>query len=141
MKKRYEQVILKLDKPKNFKITAGSFDRVKLKSCYYIIQAWFQNNTEDYQKELKKRLKRVKSTIYENLDRNIFKEDFIVTHTIPEHGGLLGQEYVTFEFTFYTTDIFHESIIKSRLDKITKKIECHFQDDEHFNVSDKKHEI
>ena len=139
--RRTEQVRFKLDQPKKFKVTGGSYDRASLKSCYYVTQAWFLNNTDDYNRQLKKRLKKVKSTIYENLDRNIFKEDFIVTHTIPEHGGLLGQQYVSFEFTLFTTGAFHQSILKTRLDKITKQIEEHFEDDENFNVADKKHEI
>jgi uncharacterized protein YgfB (UPF0149 family) len=139
--KQRKQLIFKLQQPKKFKVTGASYDKVSLKSCYYICSAWFQNNGEDYNRELKKKLKRIKTTVWEQLDRNIFKEDFIVVDTIPEYGGLKGQQYVTFEFTFYTTEAFHQSIVETRLNKITKQIESHFEDDEHFQVSMTKHDM
>ena len=109
----------------NFRTEGYTVDSTKLKSCYLILNCWFNfNNTDvDYmKKELFKFTKKIKTSVYENIDRNIFKDRFIAIDGIPDILSETSRQYLAIEINLFTEGDFHKSIIENRLNGLIDKL-------------------
>jgi hypothetical protein len=87
------------------KITYGTVDAKSLKSIYLNIQSWaspkieFENN----ERVVSDLYKTIKNSVYETLDTELFKSNYIVDLDLRTSGITFGKKsFVNLEITFYT---------------------------------------
>lgn len=113
---------------KNSKVIYGTVDSVSLKSIYLNIQTWVEPIVEiDNWNRIVLNLSRtIKHTIFNNLDKNYFEQNFIVDLDLRSSGLVLEKKsFLNLEITFFnkqSIDDFKSFKLKELLKTITKTI-------------------
>jgi len=73
---------------KSAKVLYGTVDSVNLKSIYLNIQTWVEpiKNSENWNRIVLNLSRTIKHTVHENLDFNLFKDNFIVDLDLRSSG-------------------------------------------------------
>jgi hypothetical protein len=80
MKKKVAKKI-DVNNHKNYKVHFGTMDRIKSNSLYISISSWVQPKVEsnvDYDKILRKINKKIKNTLFSNLDNKLFDNKLLI---------------------------------------------------------------
>ncbi len=131
---------MKLDLFKNYKIITGTIDNKNPKSMYLTISAWGKPIVEgdiNYSDIIRKLNKQVKSTLYENLDSNLFDINRTIVDLDMRNSGISfdKKSYMNCEITLFKLNEFkiQDKKIKECLNDITKDIIINvFDDSPHF---------
>ena len=112
---------------KNTKITYGTVDSFELKSLYLNIQTWVEpkNDYDNWNRIVLNLSRSIKHTILNSINKNIFKENFIVDLDLRSSGICLKKKsFLNLEINLYLSEPldFKESIIKDSLKELTKSI-------------------
>lgn len=121
---------IKLNLPYNYTITSGTVDNKNPKSIYIQISSWgeLKNEvleTDNFDRIIKNKSKKVKSKLFEIIDSNQFyKDKFIVDFNMASSGvSNKKRSYMAVEMTLF----------QKKLDSITsKELEPHL-----YNISEK----
>jgi hypothetical protein len=127
---------------KNAKITYGTVDSFELKSIYLNIQTWVEPTleVENWNRVVLNLSRAIKHTIYNNLNRKIFKENYIVDLDLRSSGINIGKKsFLNLEINLYleeNTLDFKDSNLKDNLKILSKKIiNENFNRNDYFNFS------
>ena len=109
------------------KITYGTVDSKNLKSVYLNLQSWVdpKDDYENWDRIVSYFSKTIKNSVYEVLDKEIFKENYIVDLDLRSSGIVTGKKsFMKLEITFFTNKEFDfkDNILKESLRKVTKNI-------------------
>lgn len=113
---------------KTIKALYGTVDSKNLKSIYLNIQTWVDPkiDIEDGWSRIISNLSRqIKQTIFENLNKNLFDNNFIVDLDLRSSGIQYGKKsFMNLEITFFLKDPinFKSSNLKSEIKKIIQFI-------------------
>lgn len=124
---------------KSAKVLYGTVDSVNFKSLYLNIQTWVEpiKASENWNRVVLNLSRAIKHTLYENLDSNIFQDNFIVDLDLRSSGLSLGKKsFLNLEINLYNKNEFNDfksKTIKDNLKKLTKDIfDDNFKHNEHF---------
>ena len=121
----------KTSKIQGFKITKvlyGTVDSFELNSIYLNIQTWVEPKieVENWNRVVLNLSRSIKHTIHNNLNQNLFKENFIVDLDLRSSGISLGKKsFLNLEINFFITSKeldFKSSELKEDLKSLTKNI-------------------
>jgi hypothetical protein len=125
---------------KTIKVIYGTTDSFELKSIYLNIQTWVEpkEEEENWNRIILNLSRSIKHTIYQNLDKVIFKENFISDLDLRSSGITLGKKsFLNLEINLYlnpTQIDFKSSKLKESLKELTKNIlHYNFLRNEHFS--------
>jgi hypothetical protein len=109
------------------KISYGTVDSKSLKSIYLNIQSWVtpKEEFESSERLVSDLSKSIKNSVYEMLDRGIFKEKYIVDLDLRTSGITYGKKsFMNLEITFFTNcEIdFKDPKIKFSLKRVCREI-------------------
>jgi hypothetical protein len=109
------------------KINYGTVDSKNLKSIYLNIQSWVtpKDEYENVERVVSTFGKSIKNSVYEVLDRGMFKEKYIVDLDLRTSGITYGKKsFMNLEITlFFNTEIeFKDPKLKLSLKKIAREI-------------------
>jgi hypothetical protein len=109
------------------KMNFGTVDSKNLKSVYLNIQSWVTptDEYENWERVVSTFSKSIKNSVYEVLDRNMFKEKYIVDLDLRTSGIEYGKKsFMNLEVTlFFNTPIeFKDPKLKLSLKKIAKEL-------------------
>lgn len=124
---------------KNAKVVYGTVDSVNFKSLYLNIQTWVEPHisSENWNRVVLNLGRSIKHTIHENIDKDLFKENFIVDLDLRSSGLSLGKKsFLNLEINMYLNEEnnnFKSKEIKDSLKEISKIIfDENFKRNEHF---------
>ncbi len=86
-------------------------------------------------------LNRIKLEVIDNVDKNIFKDQFIFVETTPVAFDNTTYAYVTGEFTFFIDGEHHKSIIENRMNRITPFVLKHLGEHEKFTYTRERERV
>jgi hypothetical protein len=109
------------------KITYGTVDSKNLKSVYLNLQSWVnpKDEYENWDRIVSYFSKTIKNSVYEVLDKEIFKENYIVDLDLRSSGIVTGKKsFMNLEITFFTNQEFDfkDVILKESLRRVTRNI-------------------
>lgn len=109
------------------KITYGTVDSKNLKSVYLNLQSWVnpKDEYENWNRIVSYFSKTIKNSVYEVLDKEIFKENYIVDLDLRSSGIVTGKKsFMNLEITFFTNQEFDfkDVILKESLRRVTRNI-------------------
>jgi hypothetical protein len=109
------------------KINYGTVDSKSLKSIYLNIQSWVtpKEEFENCERAVSDLSKSIKNSVYEMLDRGIFKEKYIVDLDLRTSGIVYGKKsFMNLEITFFMNGEmdFKDPKIKFSLKRICREI-------------------
>lgn len=123
------------------KINYGTVDSKNLKSIYLNLQSWVspKDEYENVERIVSTLSKSVKNSVYEVLDRNMFREKYIVDLDLRTSGIEYGKKsFMNLEITlFFNTEMdFKDPKLKLSLKKISKEIYMNsFKKSPHFDFT------
>jgi hypothetical protein len=137
---------LKLNLFDNYKITTGTVDNKNPKAMYITISAWAKpkkNSEVNYSHVIKNMNKRLKSLVFENLDKNLFEQHRTIIDLDMRNSGIsyYKKSYMNCEITLFKLNDFkiHNKQIKEELNKIINKIILDvFEESEYFEFHKNK---
>jgi hypothetical protein len=118
----------KITRFKIAKINYGTVDSFELKSLYLNIQSWVEptKDLENWNRVVLNLSRAIKHTIYHNLNKDFFKEQFIVDLDLRSSGISLGKKsFLNLEVTFYTKEEnidFKDTKVKEVIKNLSKSI-------------------
>jgi hypothetical protein len=118
----------KLNGFKNFKVLYGTVDSFELKSLYLNLQTWVEPkiDSENWNRIVLNLSRGIKHSIYNNVNKKIFKRDVIVDLDLRHSGITLGKKsFLNLEINFFLNENiidFKSNILKDEIKEITKKI-------------------
>lgn len=113
---------------KTTKITYGTVDSFELKSIYLNIQTWVepQLELENWNRVILNLSRKIKHTIYNNINTDLFEKNYIVDLDLRSSGLLIGKKsFLNLEINFFLkqNDVDFKSIlIKENIKNISKKV-------------------
>lgn len=118
---------VKLNLSKLFKTTYGTVDSKNLKSIYINVQSWVspKEDYENYNRIVCNLSREIKHSVYEALNRNIFKENSIVDLDLRTSGINFGKKsFFNLEINLYliTPTDFKSVVLKDSIKEIVKTI-------------------
>lgn len=131
----------KMDQKSPLRIWSGSENAKELKACYYMFGIHVNSTEKENIRDMKKVLNRIKLEVIDNVDKNIFKDQFIFVETTPVAFDNTTYAYVTGEFTFFIDGEHHKSIIENRMNRITPHILKHLQEHEKFTYTRERERV
>lgn len=123
----------------NFRVKVFAIDKTRLNSITYQITTWALHHTDNVQYELTKVVKKCRIKLFQNLDMNIFEDDYICVNNISIAKPISKQTSLIIEFTLFLKDEFQKEFIEYKFKQMTEKMNDVFQDDESFSFSQNKH--
>ena len=125
---------------KTAKVIYGTVDSINLKSLYLNIQTWVEpiEDSDNWSRVVLNLSRSIKHSIYETINKKIFKENFIVDLDLRSSGLNIGKKsFMNLEVNFYLIDNeldFKNREIKESLKKITNQIFTNnFLNNQNFN--------
>lgn len=118
----------KLNGFKTSKVHYGTVDSKNLKSMYLNIQTWVEpkRDSDSWTRVVSNTTRQIKHSIYNNLDKNYFKDNFIVDLDLRTSGiNLKKKSFMNLEITLFTQEQeldFKSQELKKILKKLTKDI-------------------
>lgn len=118
----------KLNGFKTSKVHYGTVDSKNLKSMYLNIQTWVEpkRDSDSWTRVVSNTTRQIKHSIYNNLDKNYFKDNFIVDLDLRTSGiNLKKKSFMNLEITLFTQELeldFKSPELKKVLKKLTKDI-------------------
>jgi hypothetical protein len=110
------------------KVIYGTVDSFELNSIYLNVQTWVEPKieVENWNRVVLNLSRSIKHTIHNNLNQNLFKENFIVDLDLRSSGISLGKKsFLNLEINFFITSKeldFKSSELKEDLKSLTKNI-------------------
>ena len=110
------------------KVIYGTVDSVNFKSLYLNIQTWVEPKTtsENWTRVVLNLSRQIKHTIFENINKTIFDDKFIVDLDLRASGLMVGKKsFLNLEITLFFKDVvldFKSKKLKDELKKITTLI-------------------
>lgn len=125
----------------SLKVNYGTVDSKELKSIYINIQSWANPkiSTENWQRIVSNLSREIKHTVYNHIDKELFKEENIVDLDLRTSGISIGKKsFMNLEINLFTNKSidFKSYIIKEFIKKFVQKInQENFRDNEYFEFS------
>jgi hypothetical protein len=97
----------KIDGFKNFKALYGTVDSKNLKSLYLNLQTWVEpkQESENWSRVIMNMSRSVKHSIYNNLDKSLFSENYIVDLDLRSSGiQLYKKSFMNLEINLFLVD-------------------------------------
>lgn len=113
---------------KTTKVIYGTTDSFELKSLYLNLQTWVEpkQEVENWNRVVLNLSRKIKHTIYNNLNTNLFETNFIVDLDLRSSGLVLNKKsFLNLEITFFLKEKnqdFKSNLIRETLKDTTKKI-------------------
>lgn len=113
---------------KNSKVTYGTIDSFDLKSIYLNLQTWVEpiKELDNWNRIVLNLSRKIKHTIFNNININLFEKNFIVDLDLRSSGIVLNKKsFLNLEINFYLNEKnldFKSNYIKENIKDITKKI-------------------
>jgi hypothetical protein len=113
---------------KTIKVIYGTTDSFELKSIYLNIQTWVEpkNENDNWNRVVLNLSRAIKHTIFQELDKDIFNNDFICDLDLRSSGIIMGKKsFLNLEINLYLKEknVDFKSIkIKDSLKELTKSI-------------------
>jgi hypothetical protein len=110
------------------KVIYGTVDSVNFKSLYLNIQTWVEPKTtsENWTRVVLNLSRQIKHTIFENINKTIFDDKFIVDLDLRASGLMVGKKsFLNLEITLFFKEVvldFKSKKLKDELKKITTLI-------------------
>ena len=108
---------------RTFKTQYGTIDSTNLKSIYVNIQTWLEpkNEIENWDRIVLNMTRSVKHSIYDNIDKEIFDDKFIVDLDLRTSGiQLKKKSFMNIEINLYLKQ--HMDFKSSKLKKVIKNL-------------------
>jgi hypothetical protein len=125
---------------KTAKVIYGTVDSINLKSLYLNIQTWVEpiEDSDNWSRVVLNLSRGIKHSIYETINRKIFKDNFIVDLDLRSSGLNLGKKsFMNLEINLYVNEEgldIKSPEIKNSLQKITEQIfKTNFSKNQYFN--------
>jgi hypothetical protein len=119
--KKTSQEFLIKDFP-NLQFYAGTMDRTTYKGCFLEIKGHFTSKEENHTTMMRKVLNQLKNTLERNLDKELFREQFIMTTDISESFVATGSSYTKLEFTLFPKRKTNKQELTLKLNEICDKV-------------------
>lgn len=85
----------------NINFFAGTADRNTLKACYLEIKGTFETEEENKLGAVNSVCKQISQTISSNMNKNLFREEFLLSKDISDSFVFTGKSYTKLEYTFF----------------------------------------
>lgn len=125
----------------NSKVNYGTVDSKNLKSVYLNLQSWVSpiDEYETWDRIVANFSRNIKHTVHEVLDREFFKENYIVDLDLRTSGIVYGKKsFMNLEITLFLTKEcdFKDFILKEKLKKVAKEVYIeNFKKNKYFNFT------
>lgn len=125
----------------NSKVNYGTVDSKNLKSVYLNLQSWVSpvDEYETWDRIVANFSRSIKHTVHEVLDREFFKENYIVDLDLRTSGIVYGKKsFMNLEITLFLTKEcdFKDFILKEKLKKVAKEVYIeNFKKNKYFNFT------
>lgn len=116
---------------KTVKVSYGTVDSVNFKSLYLNIQTWAEpiKDSENWNRVVLNLSRSIKHTIHENLDTNIFKDNFIVDLDLRSSGlSTHKKSFLNLEINLFLESDKHDFKSKQIKDSLKKLSKCVFDE-------------
>lgn len=123
----------------NFRVKVFSIDRKNRKSVTYALTTWARHLDNDYRKHLRKLSRDTRITLYQNMDTDIFGENYICVDNIAENNSVSHHTPLMIEITLFISEDLPDVIIEKRMDHLTENLNKVFQSNEYLELSKTKH--
>lgn len=124
------------------KITYGTVDSFELKSIYLNIQTWVEpkKDSDNWNRVVLNLSRAIKHSVHNNLNNDLFKENFIVDLDLRSSGiSLSKKSFLNLEINLFFKEEnldFKDTNLKENFKSLTKNIiNQNFLKNEHFNFS------
>lgn len=113
---------------KKTKVNYGTVDSMEMKSIYITLQSWVQpvEYQENWQRIILNLSRSIKHTIHDILNRDLFKENFIVDLDLKSSGVMENKKsFLNLDVTFFLKEKmidFKSKIIKDELKRVSQYI-------------------
>lgn len=111
----------------NSKVSYGTVDSKNFKSVYLNLQGWVspKQSYDNWDRIVSNFSRSIKHTIFEILDLNFFKDNYIVDLDLRTSGIVFGKKsFMNLEVTFFLSQEidFKDTILKDKLKRMAKEI-------------------
>lgn len=127
---------------KSAKISYGTVDSFELESMYLNIQTWVEpkKESDNWNRIVLNLSRAIKHTIFNNINRKIFKEQYIVDLDLRSSGiNIDKKSFLNLEINFYLLEKgldFKDLILKDHLKELCKNIlNQNFYKNDYFNFN------
>jgi hypothetical protein len=122
-----------------FRVKAFSVNRKNRKSVTYALTTWARHLDNDYRKHLRKLSRDTRITLYQNMDTDIFGENYICVDNISENNSISHHSPLMIEITLFINEELPDVIIEKRMNHLTERLNLVYQDSEYLELSKTKH--
>ena len=116
-------------------VRSGVIDCRNMNSFWLSMGAWFLNENK---RDTQKLFSRIKKDLYEKLDRESFKNDFITTDTIPGVYKGTSFTYCSIEFNIYLNKKMDKHLLTKKVDEIVDYLLPHFFGDSNMTIKKRR---
>jgi len=106
----------------NINFNAGSENRRPLKACFLEITGTFETEEENKKLAINNVCKQISQTVYNTLDKKLFRDEFICTKDISDSFVYTGKSYTKLEYTFFLRREMDNNDLIKELNKISHAI-------------------
>lgn len=122
----------KLTQPQKLRVESGTENKEEMKSCFYLFSTHLKSTELNNVKDVRRIMANIKKEVYNSLDKEIFRENFIFVDTTPEVLNISPTGFVSGEFTFFTKKLCDKSVIENKMNQLTPIVEKYFGEHEKF---------
>lgn len=101
---------------------AGTMDRTTYKGCFLEIRGHFTSKEENHTTMMRKVLNQLKNTLERNLDKELFRDKFIMTTDISDSFVATGSSFSKLEFTLFPKRKTNKEELTLKLNEMCDKV-------------------
>lgn len=101
---------------------AGTMDRTTYKGCFLEVKGHFTSKEVNHTTMMRKVLNQLKNTLERNLDKELFRDQFIMTTDISDSFVSTGSSFTKLEFTLFPKRKTNKEELTLKLNEICDKV-------------------
>ncbi len=120
VKKLTQEFVIKEYPKINF--NAGTMDRTTYKGCFLEIKGHFTSKEVNHTTMMRKVLNQLKNTLERNLDKELFREQFLMTTDVSDSFISTGSSFSRLEFTLFPKRKTNKEELTIKLNEMCHKV-------------------
>lgn len=101
---------------------AGTMDRTTYKGCFLEIKGHFTSKEVNHTTMMRKVLNQLKNTLERNLDKELFKDQFLMTTDVSDSFISTGSSFSRLEFTLFPKRKTNKEELTTKLNEMCEKV-------------------
>lgn len=101
---------------------AGTMDRSTYKGCFLEVKGHFKSKGENHSYMMRRALSQIKNSIERSMDKEFFREEFLLNTNISDSFTATGSSFTALEFTFFPKKKTNKDELTTKLNEICGKV-------------------